>query len=207
MNRQRIKNPTIGTQATMERAITLLVDCIGKDADPESATLAVFERMAACDRDGLTDIGEVANALYKLTASICSEASDLWAAYSDGACELQDNPDSLSFLTRFCSGEAGASDDLSPSLDALPPAVAGQLLRRHNGVTAEERKVFDRLKRDGELDLQRALEGELRACNAIAAENADAARNANAIADQETRRVPMPLCRFGPGGDYTREVM
>lgn len=200
INRTTLKNPTARTQATLEHAITLLVGCIGKDADPESAVRAVIERIAHGDTHGQLHMGKMADGLHNLTASISAEANDLWANYGDAEYHLRDNPDSLS----LCDAVGGAVGDRAPSLGRLPPAVRAHLGRRHRGMSTEDRKAIDKIAADGEPELADALDGWVRDRNAVAAENASAASNANAIADQETGRVP--LCILGPGGDYTTQI-
>ena len=206
MNRTQLHNPKHADQATLERAVRLLVESIGKDADPVSAVRSVLSTVCTNDIAAERDIADTLNQLEYLAFAIQTEAYRLWAAYTDAEMELQDNPDSLSMCSSTAGAGAGDEVSSSPSsLEALPPKVREHLGRRFGLLSAGDRRALRRLCEDGHGSLAAALVAEVGVRAAIASENADAALNCLVVEQAIADSKPLPLVRLGNRG-YETEV-
>lgn len=190
-------SPKQADQATMERAIRLLVGSIGKDADPRSAIRNVLNNACMNDTDAEISVHKLTMGLREILSALADEALTLNLDYGLADHELWRNPQILSHLR----GGAGHSESIPSSLAALPPACVSHVIRKNQ--SAADSKALARMRADGNGNLAQALQAEVADTNAIASENADAASNVlvveQAIADSKAQ----PLVRLGNKGYET----
>lgn len=197
-------------QADLEKAIKVILDAPAKGTDPKAALRSVVIRKCDHDRKARLDVPEFLSGLSKTLQCLMDEADRLGDSYTDGGYELKDNPDSLSLLRdpAVAAGASGEGSPLSPPLDALPPAVRGHLVRRHDRVKGEDRRALQRLCEEGNGLLAAALVAENADINAIASENAEAASK-SLVVDEIIRITresgSVPLVRLGQG-ECRREI-
>jgi len=200
MNRQQLRNPSTVGQTTVERAVYHLIDALSYKTDPKDALRSVVIRLCDGDRNAKRDVPAILHGLSQTLTCLMDEADRVGHCYQEAVYDLEDHPGVLPHLREG----AGHSESVPDSLAALPPACVAHVVKRHSN-TSEDRKVFDRLRFDGELGLAQALEEELADMNAIAAENADAASNCLVVDAAIASSKPLPLVSLGQG-EYRREI-